>query len=212
MGVIAWELVSDVNPWGANVDGMRPYDVLQLTNRTSSLDRSVRPPHMSKLYFDFISKVVSGHKGRATVEEAMGHDLFRGLDFADPASLFPSMSVHRDLVTLAPVLYGIKGTQQKKNADDKAFSPAVVSRQLCLQSEEADLQKEINTAVTKLECWQRQQQLIPSEEDLTKIERQNDALRTQLGSEEVMKMPKRGKDKPPNRHRKVSKSGSGQRG
>ncbi|GMI46658.1 hypothetical protein TrCOL_g11450 [Triparma columacea] len=208
IGVIAWELVTDTNPWGVNVDRMPAYEVLQMTNKTSKLNPKAKPRDMSNLYFDFISKVVCNHADRMSVEEAMEHNLFRGLDFSDPSSIFPNMSVHRNLVDIAPTLYSIRGAQTKKNNEDKNRSPKRVSRKLESSSSEIKYD-EIKAEVNKMQCWIRQQSYLPSEEKMRKVSEQNEMLKC-FRLSEVRKMPKsdlRGAAKPSNKHRKVVEVG-----
>ena len=51
------------------------------------------------------------------------HDIFNGVDFSDPATLFQSKGVHRELACAMPVLQRLEGAQKKKMVADKARSP-----------------------------------------------------------------------------------------
>eukprot|EP00520_Triparma_pacifica_P001268 CAMPEP_0118665172 /NCGR_PEP_ID=MMETSP0785-20121206/18472_1 /TAXON_ID=91992 /ORGANISM="Bolidomonas pacifica, Strain CCMP 1866" /LENGTH=537 /DNA_ID=CAMNT_0006559263 /DNA_START=386 /DNA_END=1999 /DNA_ORIENTATION=+ len=227
LGVIAWELVTDVNPWGINVDAMGPHDILQRTNRTSKLDVSVKPPGMSDTYFDFIRSLVCKHSERSTIEVAMSHDLFKDVDFSDPAALFQSKGVHSEFASVLPVLQRLKGAQKKKMfADKKVCTPNTSPHPLhrsapglgssgILNEEEA---KMIRRELIKLECWKRQQRLIPTAETQQKIAAQNEILRQYTNVTEIRRMSEPSSEgevgqgsrsgvRSHNRHRKLSMTG-----
>jgi serine/threonine protein kinase len=94
LGVIAWEMVHDSNPWKLNVDRMPPYEVLLRTNRTTTLGNHAMERGMSDEYFDFVRGCVREHDKRFTVEEAMKHKIFEGIDFGDMGALFKQDGVH----------------------------------------------------------------------------------------------------------------------
>ena len=52
------------------------------------------------------------------------HDLFKDVDFSDPAALFQSKGVHSEFASVLPVLQRLKGAQKKKMfADKKVCTP-----------------------------------------------------------------------------------------
>ncbi|GMH52788.1 hypothetical protein TrRE_jg1866 [Triparma retinervis] len=128
LGVIAWEMVSDNNPWRINVDRMPPYEVLLHTNRTTKLKREAKEQGMSEEYFDFVRGCVRCHDERFTVEEAMGHRVFEGIDFGDLEGLFRQDGMHERLGKISGVFRDVRreagiGMGKGKKGGGKASPP-----------------------------------------------------------------------------------------
>ena len=110
LGVIAWELVCDTNPWGLDVDRTSPVKIIEVTNATIKPNK--KPACMSYTYYNFICSLVCPLDHRSTVEEAMKHRLFDGIDFTALDELFPKDEPHADLQDNLALLnrHGLQGS------------------------------------------------------------------------------------------------------
>ena len=86
IGVIAWELVADSNPWDMEIDAMSERQVLGVTNQTRRLRNF---EDMPEEYFQLIRGLVCPVHERMSVEEAMALKMFSHIDFNDMDKLFP---------------------------------------------------------------------------------------------------------------------------
>ena len=127
VGVIAWELVHDTNPWEIDVNCLPPHRILAETNRTFTLDaKDAKPKGMSDDYFDFVSKVVCHHSKRMSLKGAMKHKIFKGLKFSKPRTFFPETEPVPELACISSILSDMRGDREQKNTKDKAWkSPSV---------------------------------------------------------------------------------------
>jgi len=89
VGVIAWELVADSNPWNINIDEMSELQIVNVTNRTTTVQNY---ENMPGVYFDLVRGLVRPLGERMSVEEAMALPLFDHVDFSDMSTLFPRSS------------------------------------------------------------------------------------------------------------------------
>ncbi|GMH56304.1 hypothetical protein TL16_g02103 [Triparma laevis f. inornata] len=96
LGVIAWELVCETNPWGLFVDKMHPSKIMEHTN--NSKGPGPKPKFMSDQYYNFVCNLIQPRLQRFTVEQAMNHQIFKDIDFDNVDTLFPKKMPHAELM------------------------------------------------------------------------------------------------------------------
>ncbi|GMI28699.1 hypothetical protein TeGR_g3924, partial [Tetraparma gracilis] len=101
LGVLAWEMVIDTNPWDLDLTGLSEKQIMSITDRTTT--ESIRNIHgFSENYFELIKKLVVPVDHRLT---CMSLPVFAMFDFSDPPALFPSRSnVHAPLLVCSNLL------------------------------------------------------------------------------------------------------------
>ena len=145
LGVVAWEILCDSNPWGINIWSCSPTDTLSRTNSTTTMPAKGKPTGMSDVYFDFLKRTICQHSERLSVQEAMDHELFKGkANFSDPQSLFHKVRPHPDLRTLASLAEVMK--VDATASEDCGVSEAHTARSDIQNSNKADNQTAYRSA------------------------------------------------------------------
>ncbi|GMH88148.1 hypothetical protein TrVE_jg13245 [Triparma verrucosa] len=122
LGVIAWELVCESNPWGLFVDKMHPSKIMEHTNKSRGPGK--KPKNMSEQYYNFISNLICPLEQRFTVEQAIRHQIFADVDFDNIDTLFPKNMPHHQLMCNVELLgkHGLKGDVGKAASLDDSIA------------------------------------------------------------------------------------------
>ena len=102
VGVVAWEMVSNSNPWRVDPDSISLHRLLETTKKTTK-GSFKKEEHMSDEMFEFVTCCVCPVEERLTPTEAMKLDFFKGISF-DSNDLFPRDEALDDLEEVKEML------------------------------------------------------------------------------------------------------------
>ena len=104
LGVVAWELLTDTNPWKLGIDQMSEMEITNVTNCTTS-ETIKNFDGLPSEYFDVIKALLVPMEERLTPTEVMEMPLFEDYDFNNVRELFPKEASRKELGHVSALLH-----------------------------------------------------------------------------------------------------------